>query len=301
MRKLTTHELIEHPFVHLVIDHLNLEYPEIPRAAAEWIDDHRGEALPLLLSLVEDRSLLPDDALAEGFLPAIAAWMLGDLGDPAAVEPLLAVLSTMPPLRPDIDQWDPIWGALHGLGDCVIEPALRFYQRATTARARTVAATVLGDLGVDDPRVFDVLIAELPDHPCLISVYLARLGDARAMPGLGRAFDRTEIEDSGGLGDTHVGQVLLDIRDAILELGGELTPAQSRRYERAWVARYHMPPPPDRRAELRMPRIPISAATVPEFCRNALLLYTTMSRASEQVRMRPAELWHYACTRWHLQ
>jgi hypothetical protein len=135
----------------------------------------------------------------------------------------------------------------------------------------------------------------------LISVYLARLGDERALPGLVRAFDHTEVEDSGGLGDTLVGQPLFDLRDAIIELGGELTSAQVRRYERAWVARYHMPPPRDRRAELRMPRIPISAATVPEFCRNALLIYTTMSRASEQVRMNPAELWHYACTRWQLQ
>jgi hypothetical protein len=297
---MSTHELSGHPFVRLVVAHLDHENPDIPGPAARWIEDHRDEALPLLLSLVEDRTLLPDDSLAGGFLPAVAAYLLGDLGDPDAVEPLLSILSGMPHVRPEIDQWDCIWDALHEMQDCVTEPALRFYESATTARARVVAATILGDVQSDDPRVLDVLVAELPNHPCLLSVYLARLGDPGALPVLLETFNHTEHYHSGDLGDAFIGQPLLDLHDAIDELAGELTPAQTRTYERAWMARHHTPPP---RAwstgrGRHAPPVPITAATFPEFCRNAILTYTTMNRASEKVGMRPAELWHYAYTRY---
>lgn len=302
MHKMSTDELIGHPFVHLVVEHLDPEDPDIPGPAVQWLLGHRSEALPLLLSLIADPALLPWDAPARGFLPGIAADLLGVLDDPSAVEPLLHILADLENVRPDIDQWDCIWDALHGLEEHVTEPALRFYERASTARARTLAAMILGDVQSDDPRVLEVLVAELPNEPSLMSTYLARFGDRRALPFLLQAFDDIEPLHSGGLGDTHIGQPLLDLHDAIAELDGAFAPTQTEKYERAWQVRYQAPPPPHRPWDGRdAPTVPITAVTLSEFCRQALLVYATLNMASYKIGMRPAHLWHYACTRWQVK
>jgi HEAT repeat protein len=105
-----------------------------------------------------------------------AAWALGEIGDPAAVEPLLAAGRAH-----GFNGW--ILQALGKLRDVrVVEPLVELLERTGDPSA----ATVLGNLG--DHRAVDALIRALQHPHPRTRFYAARalgkLGDPRALPAL---------------------------------------------------------------------------------------------------------------------
>lgn len=181
-----------------------------------------AEAVPALIRVLEDEELALSTARGGGYAPVHAAELLGELRAPEAVEPMLRLLS-----RTDFMDvlHDRLLTAMPAIGAPVVEPALR---AASEARgdARDSFIAVLADAGVHDDRILDLLLDQLrrdPTHAGNIAAY----GDPRALPALYRAFDSFRIEP----GESIFGnQALVEIRDAIEELGGTLTAEQKAKY-----------------------------------------------------------------------
>jgi hypothetical protein len=184
-------------------------------------------AVEPLLEILADDELAMSDARGRGFAPVHAVWLLSELGAEAAIEPMLAVLADT--------EWetrlhDAIVMALPKMGVAVLEPALRSYAEHDLDDARESLASILAALDVRDDRILAILREQLALDPGLGASDLARYGDPSALDDLVRAFDAYHVFDT----DHPFGhQPLIDIVDAIGELGGTLTPAQAHKYERA--------------------------------------------------------------------
>ena len=141
---------------------------------------------------------------------------------------------------------DEIHRSMPRIGVPVVEPALKAYQTSEDAALRSSVAAVLSDTGVRDERIFEVLISRLAVEPDAAAMCLASYGDARAIEHLSRAFDAYRLERRNHL---LANQALIEIRAAIEDLGGALTPEQEAKYAVAIDVRTRMRELTENRAE----------------------------------------------------
>ncbi|MEM6995624.1 MAG: SEC-C domain-containing protein [Myxococcota bacterium] len=118
--------------------------------------------------------------------------------------------------------------ALEGGGPPVVELALAALARTPNGSASWGLLNVLSDAGVRDERIFDALLDEFDDAPDFVATSFGVYGDERALPHLRRAFRHL-----AGSGVPGRGPRLIDVADAIEQLGGELDKAELARVE-AW-------------------------------------------------------------------
>ncbi len=188
--------------------------PPIRRAILELED---AAVAPLLEILVEE----------DGYAPAHAASLLGELRAPAAIPPMLELLRET--------EWhevvhDAIIQALPKIGAPIVEPALQAYAACDELDFRIGLLDALARCGVQDDRIYARLIEYLDIEPDGAAMHLADYGDPRAIEHLGRAFDAyIPVPTNGPLGN----QDLIELRCAIEQLGGALTPAQQQKYQEA--------------------------------------------------------------------
>ena len=187
-------------------------------------------AVEPLINLMVDSRLRAPRGPAGGWAPVHAAKLLGQLDPEAAVEPLLDVLATtaqLSPLRQAVEK------ALAPLGAPLVSPILARLPTAVGGYRRELWF-LLANAGVRDTRIFVQLLGALAESPEDGAMYLAEYGDKAALPELSRSLDAHRLEPEG---DTPGDHTVFELREAIHELGGELTPAQQAKYERALWAR----------------------------------------------------------------
>jgi hypothetical protein len=163
-----------------------------------------------------------------------AAALLGELFALPALEPLLDILATADKQTP---LHEALTHALTPLGRPLVAPILA---RLPTAigNYRHELWTLLAGVGVRDPRVFAQLLTVLAESPGKGAMHLADYGDPDALPDLSRALDACWVALAD---EVPVGHAVFELRDAIVDLGGTLTPAQQAKYERAqWGRRIEM-------------------------------------------------------------
>lgn len=199
----------------------------LPDSVRRDIVDLGDVAVSPLLEILEDASLAMENAQGGGEAPAHAARLLGELRAARAVEPMLVVLARTDPLDLLHDQ---LIESLPAIGASVVEPALCAYAANEDHDFRVSIASVLARTGVRDDRIFTVLLEVLKAEPSHGAGDLAEYGDERAVPHLSRAFDDHGIVESDS---PLANQDLVELRAAIEELGGSLTPAQDGKYARA--------------------------------------------------------------------
>jgi HEAT repeat protein len=125
-----------------------------------------------------------------------AAAALGEVGDPRAVEPLIACLRDPSEAVCDVAGW-----ALGEIGDArAVEPLIAAL-RDSDGELRGNVAGALGRIG--DPRAVEPLIAALADKDPLlrsaVATALGKLGDPRAVEPLVLALrDRGDDKGNGG-------------------------------------------------------------------------------------------------------
>jgi hypothetical protein len=216
----------------------------LPRPVAEALLRRGRDVIPLLIGVLEDQGAGQEDAPGGGYAPIHAARVLGDLEAPEAIEPMLRVLARCDPM--DI-LYSVLIEVLESFGPPVLEPALAAHAAAESEDGRSGIAGVLSRLGVRDDRVFAVLLKMLEDDVVLGAASLAEYGDPAALPHLGAALDRCELDVRGGL---LASQDIIELEAAIEELGGVLSEDQRRKVRAVGAAR----------EEARAPLLAIGAA-----------------------------------------
>ena len=179
------------------------------------------DAVPALLAMLEDEELGAVDSPAEGWPPIHAVTLLADIGDPAAVEPMLdALLET---------EEDEILGnvlalRLPSFGSAVLEPALRRLGRAIDdddLDAERQLVGVLAGSGARDERIYDAICDHFDADPVFGAMCFAEYGDERALAQLLGEMEDFEVEED----DRWWGPGFNELRDAYERLGGVLTGA----------------------------------------------------------------------------
>lgn len=203
----------------------------LPGRAAKRILALRQAAVEPLIAVLSDSRLRAPSAPAGGWAPVHAARLLRRLDARAAIEPLLDVLATTDRLSP---LGVAVSKTLVPLRRQLVGPILDRLPTAVGGYRRELWYLLAGS-GVREARVFDQLLAALAEAPEIGAMCLGEYGDRAALPELARALDAHPL----GLSDEPGGeQPVFELREAILDLGGQLTAAQQLKYERAlWTRR----------------------------------------------------------------
>lgn len=182
------------------------------------------DAVAPLIEILGDETLLEDDAPGEGMAPCHAAWLLGQLHAESAIEPLLdAVVDES---ASGLVRCNAAMQALSELGAAVVEPVLRRLKEVSLD-ARIYLCEILGRLGVQDARILKQLLALLKDAPEVGAACLVDYGDTAALPSLIAALDA--CKPTAGASAFENGAIV-ELYEAIEELGGKPTPAQRAKY-----------------------------------------------------------------------
>ena len=228
--------------------------PVLPLLAATRILALGKAAVEPLINLMSDSRLRAPRGPAGGWAPVHAAELRGQLEREAAVEPRLDALATtaqLPPLRQAVEK------ALAPLGAPLVSPILARLPTAVGGYRRELWF-LLANARVREPRIFIQLLGALAESPEDGAMDLAEYGDKAALPELSRALDAHRLDLDG---DTPGDHTVFELREAIHELGGELTPAQQTKYERAlWARRIEVS------ARTRLQRQPMARPDMPCPC-----------------------------------
>lgn len=187
----------------------------------------KDAAVAPLLDILGDDELATRSAPGRGYAPVHAVWLLTELRAESAIESMLDILAET---ECDTILHEAIIQALPRFGAAVLEPTLHAYGDNRYGECRDSLASILAALRIRDDRILAVLCEQLALDPELGASDLAEYGDPRALEDLVRAYDRYQIIDTD---HPFANQPLTEIRAAIEDIGGTLTPAQERKYVRA--------------------------------------------------------------------
>ncbi|MBS2026653.1 MAG: SEC-C domain-containing protein [Deltaproteobacteria bacterium] len=159
---------------------------------------------------------------------------LGDRGTHAVtLAGELKVVEAIPALIEIVIASDSMWiifneaiHALKKLGPAVVEHVLTRWP--TAGDGQRALGEVLGASGVQDERIFTVLVELLAREPELGAMALADYNDPRAIDLIRRELELIEYEPNAGpMGNSEI----VELTAAMEELGGELTPSERRKLE----------------------------------------------------------------------
>lgn len=193
------------------------------------------DAVPALIAVLDDPALQKTQSPGEGYAPIHAATLLGELKDAAAIGPLLDALRRSEPME---IIHSTLIDSLTQFGRLALEPALAAAAAAGDQDYEEAVASVVAELGVRDPRVFELLLRVFERKVDLGAAYLAQYGDPAALPVLHQAFEGAQVVEGNALRNSAV----TELRAAIEDLGGELTPAEQAKVRgadqvrRRWLA-----------------------------------------------------------------
>jgi SEC-C motif-containing protein len=202
-------------------------HPALKRRILELGD----RTIPPLLVVLEDEDLQMAEAPGEGWAPIHAVALLGELRAQEAIGPMVYLL---PQLDPQDALYSEVIQALPALGPGVVKPALERLVAEDTHDGRIGLSEVLIKLGARDERLFEILLQFLKEETDIGAGFLANYGDPRALEPLRETFDEFEFETQES---PLVNQALIELREAIQRLGGELTSAQQAKFEQGMAMR----------------------------------------------------------------
>ena len=186
-----------------------------------------SDAEAILLGILSDEDLLHEDAPGQGWAPVHAAVLLGDLQCAAAIPRLIELL-----LETDIEE--PIHEAaadgLSRIGPAVLEPVLACIEQAQERDDEDLLFSlgfILARCGVQDRRIRKLLVENLDRDALIGADDIGAYGDRSLVPDLAEAYDTLPIEPTK---DEMGNQDLIELRAAILELGGSMTAEQEAKY-----------------------------------------------------------------------
>ncbi|MFN8657697.1 MAG: hypothetical protein U0105_15265 [Candidatus Obscuribacterales bacterium] len=200
---------------------------------ASIINSGRDELIAQLIAILRAKNLALQTAPGGGLTPVYAVRLLARMKATQCIESMLDVLFRCDPL--DILYSDLIL-ALKSFGPPALEPVLKAYEFAKTKDRLAGIAEVLSGLGVRDQRIFSVLLRFFEKHVELGAMALAEYEDPDALPHLSKALDHCTVNSSGAM---FANQTIIELAQAIIDLGGSLTESQSLKHKQATRPRVH--------------------------------------------------------------
>ncbi len=160
---------------------------DVPEHVISGILACRADAVEPLVEALNDRSFDAPSHPSGGLVRAHAAELLGHLGEPAAVEPLLDVIVAD---RANTRLVKSVAGALAQLHESldggIATLALARVKATDDVLARMMLAMVLASAKVQDPAVTELLRDLLPQDPDIVLPLIATYGDADLAPDVAR-------------------------------------------------------------------------------------------------------------------
>lgn len=205
----------------------------LPESARRAVLGLGEAAVPALVEVLRDEDLLQTDSPGDGWAPIHAARLLGTLKAEAAIPAMVEVLGGM---EPEAILFSELTYALSQLGPAVAPVVLQALEQGQ-AEEELGLLEVLSRSGVRSDAIFTRLVDLLHEDADLGAMFLADYGDPRALPALVEAFEAYVPTEGEGV---FIGQTLIDIEDAIHELGGELTDAQRKKLDAVVGQRFHV-------------------------------------------------------------
>jgi hypothetical protein len=201
------------------LERLRRTKEHLPDALRAQLVAAGAAAVPHLLAILEDRDAWLDDAPGDGWPPIHAVAILGEIGDPRSVGPLIAATRD----TGELDVLDnEIWLALPKHGAAALEPLLAAHDATSDEHERFAFTIVLSELGVRDDRIFTRLMDVFERDPEAGAGSLGEYGDPRALPHLQRRLDEHRVAAF----DTTGNRAVIELAGAIESLDGELTVEQ---------------------------------------------------------------------------
>lgn len=196
-------------------------------------------ATPRLVEILQDRRLWDDQAPGEGFAPIYAAEILGQIGDPEALDALYDVLRRV---DPDAILDDAVTDAIRAFGQAAISAGMRalnswddpfladlafIFSDLNTAPFNQIGSDPSESVTLHDAelhrKALQVLLKFFLKQPVPGAELLARFGDPIANDALTVALDRYIVSAKG---DTKYRRPIFAIATAIQQLGAELNDEQ---------------------------------------------------------------------------
>ena len=200
-----------------------------PHALVEQIVKHGQAVVPPLLDVLQDRSLVDEDLTGASCAPIHALVALSELRATEAIPAMLALLA-----QPQINDLaaHEISVAMNGMGVAVVEPVFEAHAACTDPMVLWDLESLLVNSGAREPRILDVLVRALDRNLEMAATLLVDYGDPAALEHLHRSLDHLELDedDEGVHWKSRTAFVLID---AILKLGGTLSPAQEEKRDLA--------------------------------------------------------------------
>jgi hypothetical protein len=208
--------------IESLVQEVALAGKRLPRELHAQVVAVGDAAVPALLRILEDEAYYACDGPGEGFGCVHAATLLAEIGSPLAVQPFLRALERTDALDMVYDR------CVLGLTRVAnAQQVLEAYESTTNEGVRRTLVHVLSELGVRDERIYEILVGWLNKETELAAGCLADYGDPRAIDLLSRAFDAAPVRTARQFLANHA---LVELREAIERLGGELTPEQREKY-----------------------------------------------------------------------
>ena len=176
--------------------------------------------------MLNNQHLQRADAPGEGWPPIQAVDLLVEL---QAEEAIPAMLVELKRLSWETILFNKLVFGLKAFGDRAFDPVMSAYRELKGQEIERSLLEILAELGRKDETLFQLFLSQLETEAELGAMNLASYGDRRALDPLYKTFDQFEVPSDKD--PSMADQVLIELREAIESLGGQLTQDQVGKFE----------------------------------------------------------------------
>ncbi len=182
-------------------------------------------AIPPLINMLNNEALQMEKAPGKGSAPIHAVDLLAELKAEAAIQPMLRWLAETEPSEDILHA--KIITALGALGEAAYQPILDVFEKTEEKDLRKSLCDALVCTGIRNDRIFNIILGLFEAEKDYGATCFALYGDSRALDHLHRALAACEYQDESQ--NLFENQIIFDLKQAIIELGGQLTLAEAEK------------------------------------------------------------------------
>ncbi|MDA0709090.1 MAG: SEC-C metal-binding domain-containing protein [bacterium] len=182
-------------------------------------------AISPLINMLNNEALQMEKAPGGGSAPIHAVDLLAELKAEAAIEPMLRWLAETEPSEDILHA--KIITALGALGKAAYQPILDAFEKEEKKDLRKSLCDALICTGIRNDRIFNIILELFEEEKDYGATCFALYGDPKALGDLHRALAACEYRDESHT--LFANQTILDLMQAIIELGGQLTRAEAEK------------------------------------------------------------------------